>query len=87
MSNNSKIKAGSFDPTTAREITGDAFSRTIETKARQDADVGNFDPPSVYGSTYWENVQNEMRVVIYREQYTKRIARNARKKSYDMSNA
>jgi len=70
---------GSFDPTTAREIAGDELARTIEAKARQDADAENFDPPTVDGATYWDKAQKEMRVVIYREQYTKRLARNARK--------
>ena len=70
---------GSFDPTTAREITGDELARTIEAKARKDADAENFDPPAVDGATYWDKVQKEMRVVIYREQYTKRLARNSRK--------
>ena len=70
---------GSFDPATAREITGDELARTIEAKARQDADAENFDPPAVDGATYWDKAQKEMRVVIYREQYTKRLARNARK--------
>ena len=70
---------GGFDPITAREIIGDELARTIETKARQDADTENFDPPAIDGSTYWGNVQKEMRVVIYREQYARRITRNIRK--------
>jgi len=74
---------GSFDHTTAREIIGDGFARTIEEKARKDADAENFDPPIVDGKTYWENVTKEMRVIVYREQYKKRIARNLRKKELD----
>ena len=70
---------GSFDPTTAREITGDELARSIEAKARHDADAGNFSPPTVDGATYWDKAQSEMRVVIYREQYAKRLARNNRK--------
>jgi uncharacterized protein involved in high-affinity Fe2+ transport len=70
---------GSFDPITAREITGDDLARTIEAKARQDADTGTFAPPVRDGATYWDNVQKQMQVVIYQEQYTKRLARNARK--------
>lgn len=70
---------GSFDTITIREITGDELARTIEAKARTDADAETFDPPVVDESTYWEMVQKEMRAVIYREQYTKRLARNARK--------
>lgn len=71
---------GSFDPATAREITGDELARTIEAKARQDADAENFDPPAEDGATYWDKVRMKMRVVIYREQYAKRLARNERKK-------
>ena len=70
---------GSFSTITAREITGDELARVIEAKSRQDADAKRFDPPVVHGDTYWENVQHEMQVVIYRDQYAKRLARNARK--------
>lgn len=68
----------SFDPITAREITGDELARTIEAKARRDAGKGTFDPPDVAGVTYWGGVQKEMRAVIYREQYKRRLSRNAR---------
>ena len=71
----------SFDSTTAREIVGDVLARVIEAKARLDADSECFDAPLVYGATYWTTVQSAMRVVIYREQYTKRMARNERKLS------
>lgn len=73
------MKPGSFDPTSAREVTGDDVARTIEAKARKDADAQTFDPPELDGVTYWDKVQQEMQTVIYREQYTKRLARNARK--------
>jgi hypothetical protein len=71
----------SFDPATAREVTGDADARAIEAKARADADEQTFCPPATNGETYWSQVQAAMRLVVYREQYTKRIARNERKKT------
>jgi len=74
---------GSFDPITARDIIGDEPARAIETKARMDADAKTFACPGVDGSTYWANVENEMRAVLYREQYAKRLARNARKSVID----
>lgn len=70
---------GGFDLATAREIVGDAFARTIEAKARTDADAMEFSPPAISGATYWGKVLKEMQVVVYTEQYTKRLARNARK--------
>lgn len=70
---------GSFDHQTARQITGDAESRTIEAKARQDADAKTWEPPSLGGETYWGQVQAEMRLAVYREQWSKRNDRNERK--------
>ena len=71
---------GSFDHITAREVIGDDLARSIEAKARTDADSGTFDPPAVRGAgTYWGKVQHEMEFIAYREQYGKRLARNARK--------
>jgi hypothetical protein len=75
------MKPLSFEVETAREVTGDAMAREIETKARADADAQTFAPPEVGGSTYWSQVRAEMQVVVYREQYTKRMARNERKKT------
>lgn len=69
----------SFDPATARQITGDAQARTIEAKARADADAQSFDPPKITAATYWGQVQDQMAAVVYREQYTRRKARNERK--------
>ena len=69
----------SFDASTAREITGDAQARLVEEKARSDADADKFDPPSSHGQTYWDQVRSEMLCVVYREQFTKRRARNLRK--------
>ncbi len=71
----------SFDAETAREVTGDTEARAIEAKARADADAQTFDPPAVDGFTYWDQVQAQMRAIVYREQYTKRAARNERKKT------
>jgi hypothetical protein len=72
----------SFDPTTAREVTGDAEARAIEAKARADADEQTFCPPATNGGeTYWGQVQAAMRLIVYREQYTKRMSRNERKKT------
>ena len=69
----------SFDPATAREVTGDAQARTIEAKARADADAQTFDPPKITAATYWGQVQDQMAAVVYREQYMRRKARNERK--------
>ena len=69
----------SFDAQTAREIVGDAEARVIEAKARADADAGGWDAPKVDGVTYWSKVQAQMSVIVYREQFFKRKARNERK--------
>ena len=68
-----------FDATTAREIVGDAQARSIEAKARADADAHVFAPPVAEAKTYWGQVQGQMREIVYAEQYAKRLARNARK--------
>jgi hypothetical protein len=69
----------SFDPQTAREVLGDKQAREIESAARNDADLLQQKQPPRTGETYWDQVQDEMRIVLYREQYTKRVARNRRK--------
>lgn len=69
----------SFDHATAREITGDDQARHIEAKARQDADAGAFDPPTLTGESYWSQVQSQMCIVVYRVQHQKRLERNLRK--------
>lgn len=72
----------SFDADTARTVVGDAHARQIEAKARKDADAGVFDPPdALLTVSYWGQVQDAMRLVVYREQFTKRTARNQRKAS------
>ena len=75
---------GSFELTTAREITDDEQARSLEAKARQDADAETFAPPEFSGTTYFDHVEKEMRAFIYLEQYTKRLARNARKNAKDV---
>ena len=68
----------SFDPTTAREVTGDARSREIEEKARKDADLGIYEPPSRSSLTYWDGVTAHMATVVYAAQYKRRAERNKR---------
>lgn len=80
------MQPGRFDPETAREVVGDTLSRTIEAKARADADNGSFDPPQGVGATYWECVQTEMQAVVYRTQFQKRTKRIARKAMLNKEN-
>ena len=72
---------GSFDPATAREIVGDKQARVIEADANLDADQGVIHMPAqpFSAETYWGQVENEMRIVVYKTQHAKRVARNARK--------
>ena len=69
---------GGFDYETAREVIGDDVARSVEKKARQDADVSHFDPPLTTNRTYWDSVRSEMFFVVYKEQYERRAARMAR---------
>lgn len=69
----------SFDPKTAREMTGDEQSRAIEAKARADAEMRSWNPPKIDGATYADRLFSQMRQIVYREQYTRRLARNERK--------
>lgn len=70
----------SFDPDTAREMVGDQDARSIEAKARSDADALAYSPPAPCdGASYWEQVLDEMRHTVYFHQYKKRMDRNARK--------
>jgi hypothetical protein len=69
----------SFDIDTCKEVVGDARMRTIEAKARQDADNGilqKFQP----SETYWEKVESIMEHVIYTTAHKKRIERIQRMK-------
>jgi hypothetical protein len=72
--------AGSFDCKTARDVVGDESARRIEAKARADADAGVFQIPPFEGDTYWDQLRSEMARIVYREQYTKRLLRNERRK-------
>lgn len=69
----------SFDLNTAKGVIGDQEARTIEYLARIDAEKGKFHPPENPTDTYWSMVQQEMRHVIYTEQFQTRIKRIARR--------
>lgn len=58
---------GSFDIDTAREFVGDDRMRSIESKARldADADADQYSPPQPQGKTYWDGVQDEMDRRVY----------------------
>ena len=76
------ITPGSFDAVTAKDIVGDTRMRTIEAKARADAEAGTYDPPPTKKTgTYWSQVDSSMEVVLYAETYKKRLARLARMKA------
>lgn len=71
---------GSFDPVTSREMVGDQRSRSIEAKARADADAGRFDPPAYSeNASYWGQAQDEFARRVYIQQHERRTARNLRK--------
>lgn len=73
------MKPLDFDIQTAREVTGDARCRAIETKARADADAGTIGLPECSAISYWGKVQGCMETVVYMEQHKTRCARNQRK--------
>jgi hypothetical protein len=78
----------SFDVSTSKEITGDARCRSIESKARLDADAGNYDPPKISNSSsYWAKAQEDFEVIVYFSQYQKRLDRNLRKAERDSLSA
>jgi len=73
----------SFDIDTCKEVIGDERMRTIEAKARQDADNGimeKFQP----AEGYWEQVKSIMEYVIYTTAHKKRMERVARIKEREM---
>ena len=70
----------SFDIDTCKEVVGDARMRTIEAKARQDADNGAMDAPAIAKRTYWDVVESIMEITIYVAAYEKRVARIQRMK-------
>lgn len=72
---------GSFDIDTAKEMLGNERMRSVETKARTDADGGTdaYAPPKCAGSDpYWIQVQTSMARVVYLNAFKKRIDRAAR---------
>ena len=70
----------SFDIDTCKEVVGDARMRTIEAKARQDADNGVMDVPAIAKGTYWDVVYSVMEAVVYTTAHEKRLARIQRMK-------
>jgi hypothetical protein len=70
----------SFDIDTAKEIVGDARMRTIEAKARQDADSGIMDKPARAEGTYWDVIRSDMEYVVYTTAHHKRLERIQRMK-------
>jgi len=73
----------SFDIDTCKEVIGDERMRTIEAKARQDADNGimeKFQP----AEGYWASVCSFMEYVIYKTAHKKRMERVARIKEREM---
>jgi hypothetical protein len=70
----------SFDIDTAKEIVGDARMRTIEAKARQDADSGIMDKPARAEGTYWDVVRSDMEYIVYITAHHKRLERQQRMK-------
>jgi hypothetical protein len=77
------MKPQSFDPATSREMVGDDRARVIERLAREHADIGEdaYAPPrgTAAPSSPWAAYQEEFEAVVYREQFGRRLARNARK--------
>jgi hypothetical protein len=70
----------SFDIDTAKEIVGDTRMRTIEAKARQDADSGIMDKPARAEGTYWDVIRSDMEYVVYITAHHKRSERLQRMK-------
>ena len=70
----------SFDIDTCKEVVGDARMRTIEAKARQDADNGVMDTPAMAKGTYWDVVRSDMEYVVYVTAHHKRLERIQRMK-------
>jgi hypothetical protein len=70
----------SFDIDTAKEIVGDARMRTIEAKARQDADSGIMDKPARAEGTYWDVIRSDMEYIVYTTAHHKRLERLQRMK-------
>ena len=71
----------SFDIDTAKEVVGDSRMRTIEAKARADADSGQCEPPQQGPGSYWSQVSAEMDYRVYINAHNKRMERIDRKKT------
>ena len=76
----------SFDIDTAKEIVGDAQMRTIEAKARQDADNGVMDKPARAEGNYWDGIRSDMEYIVYITAHHKRMERAARIKEREKQN-
>jgi len=76
----------SFDIETAKEIVGDERMRTIEAKARQDADNGIMDKPARAEGTYWDGIRSDMEYIVYTTTHHKRMERVARMKEREKNN-
>jgi len=76
----------SFDIDTAKEIVGDERMRTIEAKARQDADSGVMDKPARAEGTYWDGIRSDMEYIVYTTAHHKRMERVARMKEREKNN-
>lgn len=77
---------GSFDPVTCRALVGDERARTLEAKARADADSAELDapenayrPPETHDETYWGQVIGECALRTYMHAFYTRIERRRRK--------
>ena len=70
----------SFDIDTCKEVVGDARMRTIEAKARQDADNGVMDAPKEAKGTYWDKAYSYMEYIVYITAHHKRLERIQRMK-------
>ena len=76
----------SFDIETAKEIVGDERMRSIEAKARQDADNGVMDKPARAEGTYWDGIRSDMEYIVYTTTHHKRMERVARMKEREKNN-
>jgi len=70
-----------FDIHTSKELTGNTAMRLIEDKARSDAEKGTYEPPPKVTGTYWDQVQDSARLMVYFQAYKKRKDRIDRMES------
>lgn len=70
------MKAQSFDLITCRDCVGDERSRTLESKARKDAERNVYEPPhKQLAETYWDAVRDSMELLVYRAAFQRRKER------------